>query len=241
MVRAIRCDCQRRCRRGIPPSRCGRTPSLLRAGDARNAQPCAVAMLYGGVLPQSFCTRIECTQNSRSPLVLNHHRHMVLRCSGGPVVRPYLILSCVRAVGCPIFLLLVEQLPRTAQHPQVRVSARWLLLWSAVSCVEHYITLVSQVSRWYNLRMNMDSMRHQLIECASFRPNDIKAFYDKWMLYANGCSFLSTDAPHNIAMLYRGRLRHYDARLVPFALAGVDPEGKKICNNDNCLNPDHVI
>ena len=84
-------------------------------------------------------------------------------------------------------------------------------------------------------------MRLQLIECAQTRPKDIENFYAKWLLTVGECKTMASDAPTNIALLYRGRLRHYDAMVVPFVLAGVDPYGERNCGLANCLNPSHVI
>lgn len=89
-------------------------------------------------------------------------------------------------------------------------------------------------------RTHLESVRQQLIECASMRPDDIKKFYDEHLVYLEGCSFLDNDAPSHIALLFRGKLRHYEAELVPFLLAGVDPYGQRICGIHNCMNPSHV-
>lgn len=86
----------------------------------------------------------------------------------------------------------------------------------------------------------LTSLRLQLIECASTRPLDIQNFYNKYLLYADGCSFLSSDAPPNIALLYRGKLKHYDAMIVPFLLADANPYANKMCGIDNCINPTHA-
>lgn len=72
------------------------------------------------------------------------------------------------------------------------------------------------------------------------RPADIKNFYDKHLVYLEGCSFLDNDAPTMIPLLFRGKLRHYDAELVPFLLAGVDPYGQRSCGIHNCMNPSHI-
>ena len=91
------------------------------------------------------------------------------------------------------------------------------------------------------MKTQMDAMRLQLIEVATTRPADISRFYDQYMINVEGCSFLSSDAPANVPLLFRGKLRHYDARLVPFILAGVDPSGQRKCGIAGCLNPAHVI
>jgi hypothetical protein len=83
-------------------------------------------------------------------------------------------------------------------------------------------------------------MRLQLIECATTRPDDITAFYNKYLVTeSNGCTILN--GPLHIDLFYRGHLRKYNASLVPFALAGVDPNGPKSCHNPKCVNPDHVL
>ena len=82
-------------------------------------------------------------------------------------------------------------------------------------------------------------MRYQLIECATTRPNDVSNFYLKYLNTGDdGCSYL--EGPERIALFYKGKLRYYDATLVPFALAGVNPKGRKTCGHANCINPDHV-
>ena len=91
------------------------------------------------------------------------------------------------------------------------------------------------------MSIDLDNTRLDLIEVATTRLNDIKRFYDKYLGYENGCSILALDAPRNVPVLFRGKLRHYDAKLVPFILAGVDHNAPKICENDKCLNPAHVI
>lgn len=91
------------------------------------------------------------------------------------------------------------------------------------------------------MKTQTDSLRLQLIEIATMRPQDITRFYNENLVYVEGCSFLTTDAPSQIPLLFRGKLKHYDARIVPFLLAGVDPEGQKSCGIHGCLNPAHVI
>jgi hypothetical protein len=85
------------------------------------------------------------------------------------------------------------------------------------------------------------TVRHQLLEVAAMRPNDIKQFYSQNLVYVNGCSLLSKSAPKEITLMYRGRLKSFDAALTPFLLAGVDPSGKKTCGVSGCVNPSHVI
>lgn len=91
------------------------------------------------------------------------------------------------------------------------------------------------------MKTQIDAQRIQLIEIATMRPDDIKRFYEENLIYVDGCSFLTTDAPAQVPLLFRGKLRHYDSRIVPFLLAGVDPNGEKSCGIHGCLNPDHVI
>lgn len=81
----------------------------------------------------------------------------------------------------------------------------------------------------------------QLIECAQMRPKDIENFYNKHLLRVDDCRVLASDAPRDIAMLYRGKLRHYDASIVSFVLAGKNPYAPRTCEIANCLNPDHVV
>ena len=84
-------------------------------------------------------------------------------------------------------------------------------------------------------------IRLQLIEIATMRPQDIVRFYNEHLFYVDGCSFLSTDAPKQIELLYKGKLVQYDATRVPFWLAGIDPSRPKKCGIVGCLNPTHVI
>lgn len=86
-----------------------------------------------------------------------------------------------------------------------------------------------------------NTVRHQLLEVAAMRPNDLKQFYVKNLVSVSGCSFLHKDAPRDINILYRGKLKSFDASLTPFLLAGVDPNGRKHCGHSGCLNPSHVI
>ena len=92
----------------------------------------------------------------------------------------------------------------------------------------------------YN-QAQLDSIRLQLIECAQMRPKDIENFYGKYLLNVDDCRILASDAPRNIAMLYRGKLRNYDASIVSFVLAGKNPYAERTCGVANCLNPDHVV
>lgn len=84
------------------------------------------------------------------------------------------------------------------------------------------------------------AMRMQLIESASLRPDDLTNFYNKYKVVVDGCTLLSPAAPKEVAVLYRTRLRYYDAKVVPFILAGKNPYGEKTCGNADCINPDHV-
>jgi hypothetical protein len=89
-------------------------------------------------------------------------------------------------------------------------------------------------------RTHLEAMRHQLIECATTRPADIKAFYDKHLVYVDGCSFLDSDTPKFIGLLFRGKLKHFESELVPFLLSGVDPYGQRKCGLHDCMNPQHI-
>jgi hypothetical protein len=84
------------------------------------------------------------------------------------------------------------------------------------------------------------TVRMQLIESASLRPDDLTNFYNKYKVDVDGCTVLSPTAPEQVAVLYRTRLRFYDAKIVPFILAGKNPYGQKTCRNDDCINPDHI-
>jgi hypothetical protein len=87
----------------------------------------------------------------------------------------------------------------------------------------------------------LDSMRSQLIECATTRPFDIEKFYELNIVKIEGCSVLSETTPAEVALIYRGRLRYFDSYLVPFVLAGVNPYGNKTCDNAKCIDPNHVV
>jgi hypothetical protein len=89
----------------------------------------------------------------------------------------------------------------------------------------------------YTLSMDL---RLELIEAATNQPNNIRAWYDRYLLHVGEDSFLSSDAPPEIPLWFRGHLKYYDARIVPFVLAGKSPTAPKTCNLSNCLNPAHA-
>lgn len=86
-----------------------------------------------------------------------------------------------------------------------------------------------------------EMQRLRLIEVATMRPDDIQRFYSQYMVKINGCSFLIKGAPSHVPLLFRGRLRHFNAQELPIVLAGKDPEAKRTCGNSKCINPEHVL
>jgi hypothetical protein len=89
--------------------------------------------------------------------------------------------------------------------------------------------------------MNYDTQRQQLIEIASQRPDDIQSFYKKHLVNVNGCTFLGMDAPKTLSVLFRGKLRNYNAAEVPAIMSGKDPNGRRNCGIHGCINPNHVV
>jgi hypothetical protein len=83
-------------------------------------------------------------------------------------------------------------------------------------------------------------MRLELIEISTQRPFDIKAYYDRYLLNVSGCSFLSSDAPLDMPLFYRGKLRNYNPLLVAPLLGGKNPYGERSCGIHACLNPTHI-
>jgi hypothetical protein len=88
---------------------------------------------------------------------------------------------------------------------------------------------------------SLETQRQHLIEVATLRPDDIKMFYEKHLVKVGDCSLLAKDAPANVPLLFRGKLRHFNAFDLPLILAGVDPKAPRSCNNNQCINPEHVL
>lgn len=88
---------------------------------------------------------------------------------------------------------------------------------------------------------SLETQRQHLIEVATLRPDDIERFYNQHLVKIGDCSFLAKDAPANVPLLFRGKLRHFNSFDLPLILAGVDPKGTRSCGNNQCINPEHVL
>lgn len=83
--------------------------------------------------------------------------------------------------------------------------------------------------------------RLMLIEVATKRPDDIKSFYDKYLIHIHGgCSFLDDNAPSTLSVLYKGKLVEFDPCKALFLLADKNPDGPRTCGIHGCLTVDHV-
>jgi len=91
------------------------------------------------------------------------------------------------------------------------------------------------------MNASLETQRQHLIEVATVRPDDIKRFYEKHLIKVGDCSFLAKDAPANVPLLFRGKLRHFNSFDLPLILAGADPKAVRSCGNIECINPEHVL
>lgn len=81
--------------------------------------------------------------------------------------------------------------------------------------------------------------RLEILEVAATRPGDILRFYEDNLVKSSGHWLLRPNAPKEIVVFYRGRLKSYDPNVLLIHLAG--KTGKRHCGNSICLNPEHML